>query len=305
MATPLQKGWIGVDLDGTLAVYQGWQGITEIGAPIPKMVARVRQWRTDGVEVRIVTARVGPQSREVEELAATLSAIQQWCLTHIGEVLPVTNAKDFGMLELWDDRAVQVIQNTGERVDEIANQEPSTKNQEPPSVRILMLNRRWTHGAPEGGLQGYSGKRWTMASSRYLPQYACHGIEISLEEYEACREDIFKAAQLSGRTWEPVVLVDSGKLIVDSQSPAPAAAQYAPEGPAPAGSPSPSAPPLPPPKATEVAIGVPIDIETANYSTLKAFAKQKGFPLPPNVKNAASARKHIRAAQAGPAQKAA
>ena len=34
-----------------------------------------------------------------------------------GEVLPVTNCKDFGMIELWDDRAVQVVFNTGIRAD--------------------------------------------------------------------------------------------------------------------------------------------------------------------------------------------
>lgn len=40
--------------------------------------------------------------------------IERWCLEHIGIVLPVTNVKDYGMIELWDDRAVQVIPNTGE-----------------------------------------------------------------------------------------------------------------------------------------------------------------------------------------------
>ena len=36
---------------------------------------------------------------------------------HFGVVLPVTNVKDWHMLELWDDRAVQVEPNTGRRVD--------------------------------------------------------------------------------------------------------------------------------------------------------------------------------------------
>jgi hypothetical protein len=31
--------------------------------------------------------------------------------------IPITCCKDRGMIELWDDRAVQVIENTGERVD--------------------------------------------------------------------------------------------------------------------------------------------------------------------------------------------
>ena len=41
-----------------------------------------------------------------------------WCQAHLGRVLPVTCVKDFGMVELWDDRAVQVVPNDGRRVDE-------------------------------------------------------------------------------------------------------------------------------------------------------------------------------------------
>ena len=33
-----------------------------------------------------------------------------------GQVLPVTNVKDLAMAELWDDRCIQVVANTGERV---------------------------------------------------------------------------------------------------------------------------------------------------------------------------------------------
>ena len=34
------KAWIGTDLDGTLAKYDGWKGWQHIGDPIPKMVER-------------------------------------------------------------------------------------------------------------------------------------------------------------------------------------------------------------------------------------------------------------------------
>jgi len=36
--------WIGVDLDGTLAVYDGWRGPEHIGPPVPAMVERVKRW---------------------------------------------------------------------------------------------------------------------------------------------------------------------------------------------------------------------------------------------------------------------
>lgn len=106
----MSNGWIGVDLDGTLAVYDGWQGEEHIGDPVPAMLERVLAWRAAGVDVRIFTARIAENSR-------ALPYINVWCEMHLGEVLPVTCKKDYGMIELWDDRAVQIIPNTGRRAD--------------------------------------------------------------------------------------------------------------------------------------------------------------------------------------------
>lgn len=108
------RGWTGVDLDGTLAVYEGWHGIDHIGEPVPAMVARVKQWLSDGREVRIFTARVSRHGFE-RQLATTV--IERWCYEHLGRILPVTCEKDLNMVELWDDRCVQVEANTGARVD--------------------------------------------------------------------------------------------------------------------------------------------------------------------------------------------
>lgn len=115
----MNGGWIGVDLDGTLAVYDGWKGPEHVGEPIPKMVARVKAWLNDGVDVRIFTARVSHDGIDarVAEAYRAYHAIDAWCREHIGRTLPVTNIKDYAMIELWDDRAVQVIPNTGERAD--------------------------------------------------------------------------------------------------------------------------------------------------------------------------------------------
>jgi hypothetical protein len=102
------KGWIGVDLDGTLAHYDGWKGIEHIGEPIAPMVARVKQWLAEGVDVRIFTARIaGRDALTVENI------INRWLLKHVGQMLPVTNIKTMSMIELWDDRAVCVERNTG------------------------------------------------------------------------------------------------------------------------------------------------------------------------------------------------
>jgi hypothetical protein len=108
------SGWIGVDLDGTLAEYGHWQGEAHVGAPIPAMVARVTAWLAEGREVRIFTARVGCAA---DMLEAVETPIKAFCVAQFGVELPITNVKDFGMIELWDDRCVQVVPNTGERVD--------------------------------------------------------------------------------------------------------------------------------------------------------------------------------------------
>lgn len=107
-------GWIGVDLDGTLARYDGWKGENHIGAPVPAMVNRVKIWLRAGKEVRIFTARVSHGTPE--EQAATAAAIHAWCLLHIGRKLVVTNIKDYDMVALYDDRAIQVEHNTGRLV---------------------------------------------------------------------------------------------------------------------------------------------------------------------------------------------
>ncbi len=109
------SGWIGVDLDGTLAHYDKWRGIDHIGEPIMPMVERVKKWLKDGETVKIFTARMHGHGVEVIGVgpADVLTPIEQWCEKHLGQKLPVTNIKDFGMIELWDDRCVQVIPNTG------------------------------------------------------------------------------------------------------------------------------------------------------------------------------------------------
>lgn len=108
-----KEGWIGVDLDRTLAHYDKWVSETHIGAPIPLMLARVKKWIDDGKDVRIFTARVSGERKDPEGIKI---AIQRWCLDHIGVVLKITCEKDRRMLELYDDRAVQVEANTGKLI---------------------------------------------------------------------------------------------------------------------------------------------------------------------------------------------
>ena len=112
-----ENNWIGVDLDGTLAHYDGFKGADVIGAPIGPMMARVYEWLEAGIEVRIVTARAATENNPwPEQVAPAIKAIEAWCLKHVGVVLPITASKDYAMIELWDDRAVRVEKNTGRRI---------------------------------------------------------------------------------------------------------------------------------------------------------------------------------------------
>lgn len=111
------NGWIGVDLDGTLAEYDHWRGVEHIGKPIMPMVERVMGWLREGREVKIFTARVGGRDREDAEIAR--GYIQAWTQIVFGQRLEVVCCKDFNMVELWDDRAVQVVPNTGYSVGQM------------------------------------------------------------------------------------------------------------------------------------------------------------------------------------------
>ena len=100
------------------------------------MLQRVKHWLAEGFEVRIFTARVFPfffdaYENITEDNLASCSehslqaheaaiAIKAWCEKHLGCELPITCMKDSGMKELWDDRAVQVVPNTGLRADKKA-----------------------------------------------------------------------------------------------------------------------------------------------------------------------------------------
>ena len=117
----MDESWIGVDLDGTLAIYNGQTH--EIGEPVPAMLFRVRKWLADGKKVKIMTARVGksPGKRSMGGTASYIKEqhilIDSWCMEHFDQTLEITCEKDFRMSALWDDRAIQVIENTGERAD--------------------------------------------------------------------------------------------------------------------------------------------------------------------------------------------
>src|SRR5882762_5116998 len=75
------------------------------------MVNRVKQWVRDHKTVKMLTARVNPVKHPDDHVQQGLM-IELWCARHIGVILEVTSAKDNRMVELWDDLAVRVEENT-------------------------------------------------------------------------------------------------------------------------------------------------------------------------------------------------
>lgn len=114
--------WIGFDLDATLAEWgegtSNEQDINKIGNPIPLMLARLQEHMAAGHECRIVTARVSGPREDPMFVTTQRRMIEEWCEKWIGKKLAITNEKDFQMWILYDDRAKQVIPNTGQLVED-------------------------------------------------------------------------------------------------------------------------------------------------------------------------------------------
>lgn len=102
--------WIGVDLDGTLADFsEGWKGIEHIGKPLWPMVNRVKGVLADGMLVKILTARANDPN--------AIPYVKKWLVEEAGlPELEITNIKGHNIKEIWDDKARQVVPNTGEFV---------------------------------------------------------------------------------------------------------------------------------------------------------------------------------------------
>lgn len=108
-------GWYGFDFDGTLVDHKTGDDIDGIGAPIAPMVQLAKDLLADGKEVRIFTARVNGDDKGENECQRKM--IADWTVKWLGQELMVTHEKDPSMIRLYDDRAVQVVKNTGEIVE--------------------------------------------------------------------------------------------------------------------------------------------------------------------------------------------
>lgn len=179
---PPLHGWIGVDLDATLAHYGGWRGGQHIGAPIEPMIARVRAWIAEGREVRVFTARAS----DPEQIPPVRAWLDGLGLTSVG----ITNVKDFAMVELWDDWCVQVQPNTGiaygpSRIDGDVHVSAL-------DARLHDLVRHQRGALHEAGL---------ITDAEYAALASDHGAVARLEGYDAARDQGRRAGLAEAATF--------------------------------------------------------------------------------------------------------
>ena len=100
---------IALDLDGTLAHYDGWKGVEHIGAPIPALAEKVHAWVEKGYKITIFTARVSVE----EEAPDAAHHIAAWLAKHSFPPFEITAIKHKHFTMFIDDRAHGVIANEG------------------------------------------------------------------------------------------------------------------------------------------------------------------------------------------------
>ena len=105
----MAKRIIAVDLDGTLAHYDGWKGIEHIGPVIPEVANAIERAQAEGAEVHLFTARVS----DPEDAAEAHQVISKWAEANHFNFASITAVKHKFFSEFWDDRAIQVIKNEG------------------------------------------------------------------------------------------------------------------------------------------------------------------------------------------------
>ena len=106
--------WYGVDFDGTLCTGTDWNIPGDEGKPIENIVNKVKELIANGNTVKVVTARYHDGSKSINH-------VKRWCLKYIGKELEVTASKDYEMIALYDDRAIQVQPDTGVIIEEELN----------------------------------------------------------------------------------------------------------------------------------------------------------------------------------------
>jgi hypothetical protein len=110
------KRHIACGLDRTLAYYDGWRGPLHIGHPIPAMVRCLQEHLKKGEHVTIFSSRIKDDEKTGIKAEQVIKAIGDWTEANVGARLDATNVKLHTFDRIYDNIAVQVVPNTGKRV---------------------------------------------------------------------------------------------------------------------------------------------------------------------------------------------
>ena len=110
--------WLAVDLDGTLAIYDGWKGEEHIGDIIEPVAEKIKERVAEGWKVAIFTARVS--SILSNEVSHATNVIWKWIDDNDMSqyISGITAVKGKHFIEFWDDRAIAVEKNKGVFMEE-------------------------------------------------------------------------------------------------------------------------------------------------------------------------------------------
>jgi len=101
----LGEPWIGIDLDGTLAIIDHNTSGVVIGEPVEVMRIILESHITEGYKIKIFTARASYPEQ--------IPIVKKWLKDNNFPELEITCQKDFAMIRFYDDSAVTIERNTG------------------------------------------------------------------------------------------------------------------------------------------------------------------------------------------------
>ena len=112
--------WYGFDIDGTIADNSAHTfGMGKIGKPVKPMCDLMKKLHAEGRCVKIFTARLSDVGSDPSSQTAVKEHIWNWCDENLGFRPEITDRKDYRMECLYDDRAKQVVRNTGECLEDL------------------------------------------------------------------------------------------------------------------------------------------------------------------------------------------
>ena len=116
----MHEKWYGFDIDGTIADNSAHTfGMGKIGKPVKPMCDLMKKLHAQGRCVKIFTARLSDVGSDPSSQQAVKEHIWKWCDENLGFRPEITDRKDYMMECLYDDRAKQVVRNTGECLEDL------------------------------------------------------------------------------------------------------------------------------------------------------------------------------------------